>query len=77
MPTKIVLDAGVTPVTALQDGVAATLRLLTAAELAGVSGVYFNGQHEAAPDPQAADADARERLRALSEELCRPFLGTR
>lgn len=74
MPTKIVLDAGVTPVTSLQAGTAATVRLLTAAELAGVSGVYFDGQREAAPHPQAHDVDARERLRALSDELCAPFL---
>jgi NAD(P)-dependent dehydrogenase (short-subunit alcohol dehydrogenase family) len=74
MPTKIVFGAGVTPVTALEDGVAATLRLLIGPDLDGVSGVYFDGQREAVPHPQALDADARARLRELSDELCAPFL---
>jgi NAD(P)-dependent dehydrogenase (short-subunit alcohol dehydrogenase family) len=74
MPTKIVLGAGVAPVTALEDGVAATLRLLVAPELDGVSGVYFDGQRESAPHPQALEPEARGRLRALSDQLCAPFL---
>ena len=70
MPTKIVLDAGVTPVTSLRQGTEATVRLATAPELDGVSGVYFDGRHEAAPHAQAHDAAARRRLRELSDELC-------
>ena len=34
------------------------------------TGRYFDGQEEAAADPQAYDADARKRLWQLSEELC-------
>jgi NAD(P)-dependent dehydrogenase (short-subunit alcohol dehydrogenase family) len=74
MPTKIVLGAGVHPVTALEDGVAATLRLLAAPELDGVSGVYFDGHRESAPHPQALHPDARQLLRELSDGLCMPFL---
>jgi NAD(P)-dependent dehydrogenase (short-subunit alcohol dehydrogenase family) len=70
MPTKMVHAAGVTPVTALEDGVAATRRLVADPELGGVSGRYFNGLREAEPDPQAGDAEARRRLRELSDQLC-------
>ena len=34
-----------------------------------MTGKYFNGQSEARADPQAYDADARRRLRELSERL--------
>jgi NAD(P)-dependent dehydrogenase (short-subunit alcohol dehydrogenase family) len=71
MPTKMVRGAGVTPVTALQDGVAATLRLITDPDLDGVSGRYFNGLREAEPNPQARDPEARRRLRQLSDRLVR------
>jgi NAD(P)-dependent dehydrogenase (short-subunit alcohol dehydrogenase family) len=70
MPTKMVTGAGVDPVTPLQDGIRATLRLIADPALEGVSGRYFNGEREAKPNAQAYDADARRRLRALSDELC-------
>jgi hypothetical protein len=38
-------------------------------ELDGVSGRYFNGTREARADPQAYDAEARRKLRGLSERL--------
>lgn len=69
MPTKMVQAAGVTPVTALEDGVRATLRLIEDPELDGVSGRYFNGLREAEPHPQARDTSARQRLRQLSDQL--------
>ena len=71
MPTKMVTAAGVTPVTALEDGVAATLRLVSDPALDGVSGKYFNGSREAAPNGQAHDPEARRRLRELSDRLSR------
>ena len=70
MPTKMVRAAGVTPVTALEDGVKATSRLVADPELDGVSGRYFNGLRDAEPDPQARDPEARRRLRELSDQLC-------
>ncbi len=69
MPTKMVRAAGVEPVTALEDGVRATLRLIEDPELDEVSGRYFNGLREAEPHPQARDARARQRLRELSDQL--------
>jgi len=69
MPTKMVTDGGVTPVSTLEEGVEATLRLIRDPELEGVSGVYFNGLRETRADDQAYDAEARRRLRELSERL--------
>jgi NAD(P)-dependent dehydrogenase (short-subunit alcohol dehydrogenase family) len=69
MPTNMVRQAGVEPVTPLEDGVAATTRLITSPEVEGVNGHYFDGTSESAPHPQAEDPEARRRLRELSEEL--------
>jgi NAD(P)-dependent dehydrogenase (short-subunit alcohol dehydrogenase family) len=69
MPTKMVIDAGVTPASSLEQGLEATWRLVADPALDGVSGVYFNGTSEARADAQAYDADARRRLRELSERL--------
>ena len=69
MPTQMVRRAGVDPVTPLEDGVAATSRLITSPEVDGVNGHYFDGTSESAPHPQAEDPQARRRLRELSAEL--------
>ena len=65
MPTKMVVDAGIAPLSSLEQGLEATLALVRRED---VSGRYFNGLHEARAEAQAYDADARARLRALSEE---------
>ena len=65
MPTKMVVDAGIDPLSSLEQGLAATLALVRRTD---VSGRYFNGLSEARADAQAYDADARARLRAVSEE---------
>jgi NAD(P)-dependent dehydrogenase (short-subunit alcohol dehydrogenase family) len=65
MPTKIVSS----PISTLEEGVEATRRLVVDDELDGVSGRYFNGTREARADPQAYDAEARRKLRGLSERL--------
>ncbi len=70
MPTNMVRAAGVRPVSTLEQGTEATLRLVADPQLDGVTGRYFNGLREATPDPQAADHEARERLRVLSDGLC-------
>jgi NAD(P)-dependent dehydrogenase (short-subunit alcohol dehydrogenase family) len=69
LPTNMVRAAGVDPVTPLEDGVEATVRLIASPELDGVNGHYFNGTSESAPHPQAEDPDARRRLRELSADL--------
>jgi NAD(P)-dependent dehydrogenase (short-subunit alcohol dehydrogenase family) len=69
MPTNMVNRAGIDPVTPLEDGVAATLRLINSPEVDGVNGHYFDGTSESAPHPQAEDPEVRRRLRELSAEL--------
>jgi NAD(P)-dependent dehydrogenase (short-subunit alcohol dehydrogenase family) len=69
MPTNMVRAAGVDPVTPLEEGVEATLRLVSSPEVADINGHYFDGTSESAPHPQAEDPEARRRLRELSEEL--------
>jgi NAD(P)-dependent dehydrogenase (short-subunit alcohol dehydrogenase family) len=66
MPTKIV---SASPISTLQEGADATMRLMADPELAEVSGRYFNGQTEARADDQAYDLAARRRLRELSQRL--------
>ncbi|RSN64791.1 MULTISPECIES: SDR family NAD(P)-dependent oxidoreductase [Actinomadura] len=68
MPTKMVSS----PISTLEEGVRATHRLVTDPALDGVSGRFFDGLDEARPDAQARDADARARLRALSDALTAP-----
>ena len=47
---------------------------LVSSQVEGITGRYFDGRREAHANRQAYDAAARERLRALSEELCGRFL---
>ena len=49
-----------------------TRRLVRDSDLGSVSGRYYSGVHEERAHPQAYDADARRRLRELSERLCFP-----
>jgi NAD(P)-dependent dehydrogenase (short-subunit alcohol dehydrogenase family) len=65
MNTKMVT----TPMSTIEDGVAATLHLANAVSTAAINGKYFDILDEAEAHPQAYDRDARTRLRELSEEL--------
>jgi NAD(P)-dependent dehydrogenase (short-subunit alcohol dehydrogenase family) len=72
MPTKLVFETFGRTVDSLEQGVAATLRLVIDPALDGVSGKYFDGLREAVANPQAYDRDARRRLWELSEDLPAP-----
>jgi len=65
MPTKIVPQ----PISTLEEGVNATVRLVTDASLDRASGRYFNGLAEARADDQAYRTEARKKLRELSDRL--------
>ncbi|HEU4658521.1 MAG TPA: SDR family NAD(P)-dependent oxidoreductase [Capillimicrobium sp.] len=67
--TKLVVDEGITPLTAMDDAVAAVSRLAVSPEVEGVTGAYFVMRQPAEPDPQARDPEARRRLRELSRQL--------
>jgi len=69
MDTTMVRLSGVQPVSTVEQGGAAILRLVEEPSLGGVSGLYFNGMRESRADPQAYDPAARSKLRALSFEL--------
>lgn len=69
MNTARVLNGGFQPLSTIEEGAEATMQLAVASELAGRTGLYFNGLNEARANDQAYDAAARTRLRALSIEL--------
>ncbi|SFE92838.1 NAD(P)-dependent dehydrogenase, short-chain alcohol dehydrogenase family [Actinacidiphila alni] len=67
MDTTMVREGGIAPWSSVREGGEATLRLIDGTDIG--TGRYFNGTREARADRQAYDADARRRLRELSEEL--------
>jgi NAD(P)-dependent dehydrogenase (short-subunit alcohol dehydrogenase family) len=69
MNTTMVRAGGITPMSTVEQGGAAILRLVEGDDVAGKSGLFFNGMVEARANPQAYDTEARKRLRALSLEL--------
>lgn len=65
MPTKIVDH----PISTLKEGVDATVRLVVDASLDNTSGLYFSGLEKARADKQAYQAEARKKLRELSNRV--------
>jgi NAD(P)-dependent dehydrogenase (short-subunit alcohol dehydrogenase family) len=71
MPTTMVMEGWGYSMSTLEEGVDATLRLIEAADLEGVSGRYYDGLRDARAKPQAYDAAARRKLWDLTESLVR------
>jgi NAD(P)-dependent dehydrogenase (short-subunit alcohol dehydrogenase family) len=69
MNTTMVREGGITPISTVEQGGEAILHLAAGDDVAGKSGLFFNGMRQAQANPQAYDAGARKRLRALSLEL--------
>ena len=69
MNTTMVRAGGITPMSTVEQGGDAILHLVSGDDVAGKSGLFFNGMNEAKAHPQAYDAAARRRLMALSREL--------
>jgi len=69
MNTTMVRAGGVTPISTVEQGGEAILHLVSGDDVAGKSGLFFNGLNEARANPQAYDPAARQRLRALSLAL--------
>ncbi len=69
MPTKMTLAARGSAASSLEEGIEATIHLITDPVLDGVSGRFYNGLHPSRAHPQAYDVDARRRLRELSRRL--------
>jgi NAD(P)-dependent dehydrogenase (short-subunit alcohol dehydrogenase family) len=69
MPTKMVLQEVGRQIDSIEDGVAATYRLVSDPALAGVTGAFFDRTREARADDQAYDPDARAELWRRATEL--------
>ena len=69
MNTTMVRQSGTTPISTVETGAEAILQLAVGPALDGKSGLYFNVLREVKADPQAYDAAARARLKALSLKL--------
>jgi NAD(P)-dependent dehydrogenase (short-subunit alcohol dehydrogenase family) len=69
MNTTMVRQGGITPISTVEQGGDAILRLAAGDDMAGKTGLFFNGMKQAEANSQAYDAAARKRLRALSFEL--------
>ena len=69
MNTTMVRAGGITPISTVEQGGEAILHLAVGEDMAGKTGLFFNGMAQAQANPQAYDADARKRLRALSLQL--------
>jgi NAD(P)-dependent dehydrogenase (short-subunit alcohol dehydrogenase family) len=69
MNTTMVRQSGTTPISTVEQGAEAILQLAVSPALEGRSGLYFNVLREQRADPQAYDAAARAKLRALSGRL--------
>jgi NAD(P)-dependent dehydrogenase (short-subunit alcohol dehydrogenase family) len=69
MDTTMVRAGGIAPISTVEQGGAAILHLVSGDDVAGKSGLFFNGMNEAKANPQAYDDAARRRLRKISLEL--------
>jgi NAD(P)-dependent dehydrogenase (short-subunit alcohol dehydrogenase family) len=69
MNTTMVRAGGITPISTVEQGGEAILHLACGDDVAGKSGLFFNGMRQAQANPQAYDEAARKQLRALSLEL--------
>jgi len=69
MPTKLVLEAGWSVMSTVEEGLEATMRLVADPALDGVSGKYFDGLREAKANSQAYDLEVRRELAKVTEQL--------
>ncbi|MGW7489637.1 SDR family NAD(P)-dependent oxidoreductase [Streptomyces sp. NPDC054786] len=69
MDTKGVREYGLTPATDIDEGVRPTVRLLLDPDLASTTGRYFDQFTDTRAHAQAYDAEARDRLMKLTNDL--------
>ena len=69
MNTTMVREGGITPISTVEQGGEAILHLADGDDMAGKTGMFFNGMQPSKANPQAYDGAARPRLRALSLQL--------
>ncbi len=69
MNTAMVADSGITPVSTLEQGGEATMRLITDPALDGVTGQFFDGLKTARARPEAYDPQFRAKLREVTDRM--------
>ena len=69
MNTAMVVHSGITPVSTLEQGGEATMRLITDPALDGVTGQFFDGLKTARARPEAYDPAFRARLREVTDRM--------
>jgi len=69
MNTTMVRESGNSPASTVEEGADAIMKQIVSEELAGRSGLFFNGQREVRANDQAYDEEARANLKALSSRL--------
>jgi hypothetical protein len=69
MNTRMVADAGIRPISTVEEGADAILSLAVGPQHAGTTGTYFNGLKEGRALDQAYEKAARARLRETSLRL--------
>lgn len=69
MPTKLVLEAGWSVMSTVEEGLEATMQLVVDPALDGVTGKYFDGLREAKANSQAYDLEVRRELAQVTEGL--------
>jgi NAD(P)-dependent dehydrogenase (short-subunit alcohol dehydrogenase family) len=69
MNTTMVRESGNSPISSVEDGADAILKQIISEELAGKSGLFFNGERPSHAIAQAYDEEARAKLKALSMRL--------
>jgi NAD(P)-dependent dehydrogenase (short-subunit alcohol dehydrogenase family) len=71
MNTAMVIEGGIEPTSTVEEGGAATMRLITDPSLDGVTGEFFNGQVAARALPEAYDEGFRRDLREVTGRMLR------
>jgi NAD(P)-dependent dehydrogenase (short-subunit alcohol dehydrogenase family) len=69
MNTTMVREGGITPISTVEQGGKAILHLAEGDDMAGQTGLFFNGMQPSKANAQAYDGAARQRLRSLSLRL--------
>jgi hypothetical protein len=74
MNTRMVRQAWIPPLSSLSTGVKAVMNLAVEPIGAAVTGRYFDGCREATAHRAAYDPATQSTLRAVTDEILRPFL---
>lgn len=69
MDTFMVRESHINPINTVKSGADPTIRLAVSDQLEGITGKYFNQEHESRANSQAYDNAARQNLKTVTENL--------